>query len=64
MPIYEYKCDRCDKTFECLVFSGEEDDVACPDCGERDVRRQMSSPSIFSSKGIGSCAAPASGGFS
>ncbi len=45
MPIYEYKCPACDKTFEELVRSEKAaGKVACPHCGHRDVVRQ---PSVF-----------------
>jgi putative FmdB family regulatory protein len=37
MPTYEYKCDKCDHTFE--EFHGVNDNVEeCPKCGEK-VRR-------------------------
>lgn len=64
MPIYEYKCQKCDRCFEKLVFQGDQEEVACPDCGEKKVNRLMSCASIFGTKGIGTCAAPAPGGFS
>ncbi len=47
MPIYEYMCRHCDKTFEEIVLSGRET-VACPECTSADVERQLS---IFSSPG-------------
>jgi len=63
MPIYEYKCMKCKKEFEVLVF-GREDRVACPDCQGENVERLMSacgfknsgqfSPPAGSS-GCGSC---------
>jgi putative FmdB family regulatory protein len=31
MPIYEYRCKKCETEFECLVLGGD-NDVACPDC--------------------------------
>jgi putative FmdB family regulatory protein len=64
MPIYEYKCQECDRCFEKLVFKGDQEDVACPECGEKKVNRLMSCASVFGTKGIGTCAAPAPGGYS
>jgi putative FmdB family regulatory protein len=40
MPIYEYDCPACKKSFEKLVFSSTV--VACPDCGARDVVKKLS----------------------
>jgi putative FmdB family regulatory protein len=42
MPIFEFHCQKCDKTFERLVFRTDEV-VACPDCGEQGVNKLMSS---------------------
>jgi putative FmdB family regulatory protein len=43
MPIYEYRCEPCDHTFETLVRSSG--DVAhCPKCGNIDVAKQFSVP--------------------
>ena len=49
MPIYEYRCKQCNHTFEKLVASNLEADVAtCPDCQGSDTRLLLS---VF---GIGS----------
>ena len=32
MPLYEYRCSVCGKTFEKLTFH-EEEKVKCPQCG-------------------------------
>ncbi len=42
MPIYEYACMECESHFEELVRNAEQA-VACPDCGARNVLKQMSS---------------------
>ena len=48
MPIYEFVCTQCDKTFEDLVLSlSRTDDVVCPSCGSGKVKKKMST---FSSK--------------
>jgi putative FmdB family regulatory protein len=46
MPVYEFSCDSCGQRFEELVgphVGKEAEDVACPACGEREVRRLLSS---------------------
>ena len=45
MPIYEYRCGGCAKTFEELVRSADET-VACPSCASPKVERLLS---VFSS---------------
>jgi putative FmdB family regulatory protein len=55
MPIYEYVCMTCESHFEELVRNGEEPD--CPDCGDANVRRQLS---VFAA--IGSSPQPSFGG--
>jgi putative FmdB family regulatory protein len=40
MPMFEYKCEKCDKVFEELVF-GPGDDMKCPTCGEH-AEKQLS----------------------
>ena len=42
MPIYEYRCDRCGKAFEELVFGSTK--VACPGCQATKVTKQLSVP--------------------
>ncbi|MEN6370764.1 MAG: zinc ribbon domain-containing protein [Armatimonadota bacterium] len=32
MPIYEFRCNNCDRKFEKLCKMGQ-NDAACPDCG-------------------------------
>lgn len=63
MPIYEYRCKKCDKDFEELVF----DDAAplCPHCGSNDTYKLMSCCARHRAGGDGDdggMAAPASGG--
>ena len=49
MPIYEYRCRECGKSFEMLRSMKEADkDLECPACHSRQVERQLSS---FSSGG-------------
>lgn len=39
MPLYDFRCRRCDHPFEALVAGGES--VVCPACGSPDVERQL-----------------------
>ncbi len=50
MPIYEYMCQECNKSFEYLVMGRE--DPACPECNSTKVMRLMSACG-FISKGAG-----------
>jgi putative FmdB family regulatory protein len=65
MPIYEYACTPCGRSFEELVIrKSDEAEVKCPACGSADVARQMSRPAAarVGSSGGGSYApAPACG---
>jgi putative FmdB family regulatory protein len=48
MPIYEFVCKECSKNFEDLVMSASRiDEVVCPACGSRQVKKKMST---FASK--------------
>jgi len=47
MPIFEYNCRRCDKSFEQLVLNVKET-VRCPACDSNAVEKQLS---VFSSPG-------------
>ncbi len=54
MPIYEYACAPCGKTFEELIIRrSDEADVKCPACGSADVARQMSRPASVGGSGGG-----------
>ena len=72
MPIYEFKCNKCEKIFEQLIFSSDEEEkLACPSCGQSDASRLMSSFSSGASSsgkglssGLSSSCASSSGGFS
>jgi putative FmdB family regulatory protein len=48
MPIFEFVCSECGHPFEELLRSSVEvSNVACPSCGSRQVKKQISS---FASK--------------
>lgn len=42
MPLYEYTCQKCEHSFQALVFDGEA--VECPECHSRRLERQFSVP--------------------
>lgn len=42
MPIYDYRCKDCDKTFELLVRSSST--PACPTCCSRQLEKLLSRP--------------------
>lgn len=66
MPLYEFRCEPCDNTFETLI-RGESDRARCPQCGNPDVVKQFSVPAVaHTGRGAGG-ALPVrepSGGFS
>ena len=52
MPMYEYRCRKCDQRFEMLRrMADTDDDLACPECRSDEVERLLSA---FSSGGCGS----------
>ena len=47
MPIFSYSCAKCGKKFEELVFSAsDEAGVRCPGCGDREIRKELSTFSV------------------
>jgi putative FmdB family regulatory protein len=60
MPIYEYACARCHRSFEeLLVRKSDEAEVRCPECKSRKVERLMSRPAAARVGGGGGAARPA-----
>lgn len=61
MPMYEYRCDACGRTFEELRSSSEADAaIECPSCESQRTSRRLSSfaagaGSTGSAKGGASC---------
>jgi putative FmdB family regulatory protein len=65
MPIYEYKCAKCEHQFEQLVKSMDTSAaVVCPQCGGKKVEKLLSvfaarqgqpAPSPAAGPGCGSC---------
>jgi putative FmdB family regulatory protein len=56
--MYEFRCNKCKKKFEALVFNRDER-VTCPKCKKPDVSRLMSA---FSFKSQGSAKSSPSAG--
>ena len=51
MPIYEYICPNCNGRFQKLVQGfGTPADLACPRCGNRDVRKAVSRVAFMQSE--------------
>jgi putative FmdB family regulatory protein len=42
MPLYDYRCKDCDKTFELLLKISET--AVCPECGGQNMEKQVSKP--------------------
>jgi len=58
MPLYEYKCESCGKTFEKLRRMQDADsELECPECDSRRVQR------TFSTFATGGCGTGGSGRF-
>lgn len=55
MPIYEFKCLKCENFFE-LLFVGKQDqsEMKCPQCGSEDFERVLSTASFSMGGGSGS----------
>jgi putative FmdB family regulatory protein len=52
MPLYEYHCPKCGRTFELLRrMQDADDELKCPHCGSKKTERQFST---FSAGGCGS----------
>lgn len=52
MPIYGYVCKRCEHSLDALQKMSDDPLVDCPECGEPQLRRQLSAPR-FRLKGKG-----------
>lgn len=47
MPIYEYKCAKCETQFELLIRGNEE--ACCPNCGAAELEKLLSVAAISTS---------------
>jgi putative FmdB family regulatory protein len=58
MPMYEYGCRKCGKSFEMLRRMQDADrDLECPECRSEEVER------LLSTFAAGGCKSSGSGGF-
>ena len=46
MPLYDYRCQDCDHSFEMVVTARTMDSVACPECAGMKLERLIGVPSI------------------
>ena len=61
MPVYEYRCKRCDAEFEKYV-PGAATAVACPTCRSGEVMRKLSVFGLRTAGAFQPSAAPGGGG--
>jgi putative FmdB family regulatory protein len=70
MPLFEFRCPKCQAQFEKITSRQSADDVACPECGQQPAERLLSTfaTSSDSASGGSLAASPAAcsprGGFS
>ncbi len=65
MPIYEYKCNTCEKVFEVITTSHLTKKPVCKKCGSEDVQKLLSATSFNKSANSSAAAGCAPrGGFS
>ncbi|MFN3396471.1 MAG: FmdB family zinc ribbon protein [Thermodesulfovibrionales bacterium] len=63
MPIYEYTCNKCNKSFSLLQKVGSsEKDTVCPNCGSKEVKKKISSFSCHASFSLSSPSTFSGGG--
>jgi putative FmdB family regulatory protein len=63
MPIYEFHCDHCGKSFELLCRMGEDESkIECPNCGSCGVKRLVSRFSAHGVKGGSKSCSPSCSG--
>lgn len=62
MPIYDYKCNKCENVFEALVKMADAEQPTkdpCPECGKKAVvRYYIKATPLHSGEGIGSTVVP------
>lgn len=47
MPIFDYHCTDCGRTYEVFHKVREKaEDIVCPNCGSRQFKKQMSAPMV------------------
>ena len=46
MPIYEYKCSKCEHQFEIIQRFSDNPLESCPECGQTSIKKLVSAPSF------------------
>ncbi|MBN2079087.1 MAG: zinc ribbon domain-containing protein [Spirochaetes bacterium] len=55
MPLYEFKCRECGKSFSELRRVGDDEGVPCSHCGSVNTKKMVSSFASISSRPASSC---------
>lgn len=42
MPIYEFKCTKCETFFEVIVMGSDDNKIGCPECKSTEFERVVS----------------------
>ena len=54
MPIYEFKCLKCEKFIELLIMNSDEQiELKCPDCNSQELERVLSTTTYSMGSGKG-----------
>lgn len=53
MPIYDFKCEACNKTVEVRMKISEPAPEVCQSCGEAKLKKQIASGTSYILKGSG-----------
>lgn len=61
MPIFDFDCQDCGKTFDIKISNQDKDKVKCPECGSSQVKQKLS---LFSTGGSKTSQLPCSAGCS
>ena len=54
MPIFNFTCAKCGKSFETLLKNSSES-AACPVCGSKKVKKELNRISVGRASSKGSC---------
>lgn len=49
MPLYDYKCAKCATTFEINHRMSETPDLSCPECGDKEIRKVLTTGGVMGS---------------
>ena len=52
MPIFDYKCNKCEHVFE-KIWTGKEGIAVCPECGATETKKLVSGNHSFRLYGKG-----------